>query len=356
MKRIESIDLLKGIAILGVVTIHSTFYETNYLPNMMLDIFFKFGVPLFVFLSGYWTFKKRNFIQTSFKKYLLDCFKKIAVPYIALTTIITAATLYKGFNLILFFKAIAKNLITGSASNPYYYIIVIFQFFIMSKFILYTYNKHYKKLLTFAFFSTLFYSILFYTQILIFKQIKMPFFIGHFPNYFLWFAIGIDYAAKGIVFKAINKINLKIHILMAVTAFIFCFLEVSRLRYNNLSDGGYIALSSIIWELIFVSLLWKIKDLINCKPLQTLGKYSFAIFLFHQPFLDIYFEYFKVVKTAKLAIFYVCSSILFSVILAKLGNLNISHYLSLIHYEYNRILRICYNKFIYAVKEFLYRA
>jgi len=152
-KRDLTIESLKGFAIICVVFIHSTFNENDNFLNLMIDVFSKFAVPLFIFISGYFVYKQKDLILNNYKAYILKTFKKVAIPYIIISLLITFFTFHSYFDFI-------KNLIFGTASVPYYFIVVIFQLYIMSFFILKLYEKNSRVLYKIGFYSILFYSIL----------------------------------------------------------------------------------------------------------------------------------------------------------------------------------------------------
>jgi probable poly-beta-1,6-N-acetyl-D-glucosamine export protein len=292
-----SIDCLKGLAILGVVIIHSTFAEKHLLLNQLLDVFFKFGVPLFIFISGFFVFKKKKDIEQNFLKYLVRRFEIVGIPYLLMTILISLAT---GSGL----KALIRMLVTGTASVPFYYIIVIFQFYLLSKLILHLYERHYKFLIAISVLAVMLYSALFYLQLYKFGEIVLPYFMWQFPNYLLWFVLGIEFAARGPVYARIANMKSMYYLLLLMIGFLACSSEIYSLVLNNYQDGDYIAATTILWSAVAIISFWRFKDKLVHPVLYYLGMYSFGIFLIHKPLQDLYFNYFQYPRIPELALVY----------------------------------------------------
>ena len=309
-KKDLSIESLRGFAILCVVLIHSTTNEkVNYI-NYFIDVFSKFAVPMFIFISGYFVYMQKEFIKENFNKYLLKSFKKIGIPYIIISILITIFTFNYYFDFI-------RNIIFGTASVPYYFIIVIAQLYLLSKFILIFYEKNKNLLFQISFYFILFYSILFYVQLYIKGHIVIPYFMWQFLNYLIYFVLGIDMAAKGYSYQLINNISTYKAFIFFLLALFIALLEVKIHFIRNEQEGDYIALASIIYQTVAILFFWKLKEKIENQMFIYLGIFSFGIFLLHKPILDVLIKIFYV----NINIFYGLFSIIISIFIIKLINI-----------------------------------
>jgi len=309
-KKDLSIESLRGLAILCVVLIHSTTNEKTNAINYFIDVFSKFAVPMFIFISGYFVYKQRELIINNFHQYIFKSFKKIGLPYIAISILVTIFTFNNYFDFI-------KNILFGTASVPYYFIIVIAQFYILSKLILILYNKNKNLLFKIATYSILFYSILFYLQLYIKGHIFIPYFMWQFPNYLLYFVLGIDMAAKGYSYQVVNNLSSTKALMIFLLTLVIALIEVKIHFTRNEQEGDYIAFASIVYQTIAILFFWKIKEQLENKLFIYLGVFSFSIFLLHKPILDI----FKKVFYLDTNILYGLLSIIISILVVKLINL-----------------------------------
>ncbi len=78
-KRIEWIDILKGIAIISVIIGHRTWISYGIVPAVLKIWIYSFHIPLFFFLSGYTFSVKEN---TKFGKFVLKKVKTILIPMV----------------------------------------------------------------------------------------------------------------------------------------------------------------------------------------------------------------------------------------------------------------------------------
>lgn len=310
MNRDQTIDALKGIAIIGVVTIHSTVGESYFFINSFLDVISKFCVPLFIFISGYFAFKKRGTIQAQFTQYIAGRFLTVGMPYLYMTTLIAICTGQP-------FSNFAKWLLTGTASVPYYFIIVIFQMYLLSKFILTIYEKYASWLLLTSAILMVMYSGLFYYQLHLSGKIVYPYFMWQFPNYLFWFTLGIEFAARGDFYYMLDKYS-KNCLYIMIFALICCLIEIHYLISHHFDDGNYIAFTAIVWEFTAVISLWQYRGYFSKALFVSLGKYSFGIFLIHLPIQDIYFKYFNHVKAPDNAILYIAGTLFISVTILQI--------------------------------------
>ena len=160
MKRahINELNITRALAILAVLLIHSTSTPVTALSNeskfyplyVFLNIFPKFAVPVFIFLSGFVLFY--NYIQKELTKELIIRFYKkrvtqILIPYLFFSIFYyTAMQFYVTHDLVstwhaLFSVEFLKKLLIGKAYTHLYYIFIIVQFYLIFPLFLYVLKK-----------------------------------------------------------------------------------------------------------------------------------------------------------------------------------------------------------------------
>lgn len=304
--RDKNIDSLRGLAIIGVVFIHSSTGENIHISLRIVDGIFKFAVPLFIFISGYFTYLNKDKIKMSYKKYIYSRVKKIIIPYVVLT-LISALIFSTPLKKVLF------NIVFGTATVPYYYIIVIFQMYILSFYLLKKFEKNNKKFLITSFIITVSYSALYYFQLYTKRMIYIPYFMWQFPNYLFYFILGFSVNTN--IWNAIKKIEKALLYPMVI---LFFFIELN-IKYNfSLQDGDYIALTTIIYSFFTIVILWEKREFLNNKLLEILGKYSFNIFLIHNIIFDVMFKKIKIIKYPKFTLVYLVIGLVTPIILTKI--------------------------------------
>lgn len=129
-KRLKNIDAMRGIAIIAVILIHSTYFlyseyvETNAIIAInLINNLSRFAIPVFLFSSG---LLLRPFIWN--KKYIFNFymskFIRIGIPYILVTLVLWQI----GYNNS---APLWKLLVTGDMAIPFYFIPVLFQLYIL---------------------------------------------------------------------------------------------------------------------------------------------------------------------------------------------------------------------------------
>lgn len=137
-QRIYEMDILRGIAFLSIVLQHSIgeyFYragiqpEDTYLIGMIYN-FSKFGVPIFVFITGMALFYNYN-QQLKYGTFMKKRVSDILVPFI-LWNFIYIMYVFSTFNLFaLDWATLYKEFITPKIGYHLWYIIMIFQFYLL---------------------------------------------------------------------------------------------------------------------------------------------------------------------------------------------------------------------------------
>lgn len=178
-QRVEFFDFIKGIAILAVIIIHVVYFfekfypENNFFFLNLLNNINRFAVPIFFIVSGillHELFQRKKDIINFYRKKIV----RIFIPFLLVNL---AIAVYKSYTL----REFLYNLITGQAALPYYFIIILGQFYLLYPFFVKWRNKKWFLPLSFL------VSVIFY----LFPYIS---FLGEFPffgKFIFFFAYGI---------------------------------------------------------------------------------------------------------------------------------------------------------------------
>jgi len=157
-EHINELDITRALAILAVLMIHSTSTPVTTIPYnshffivyVFLNIFSKFAVPVFIFLSGFVLFY--NYISKDFTKQMVIHFYKKRIIQIALPFLFFSVFFYVCANYLatydlrltlnqLFSVEFLQKLVIGKAYTHLYYIFIIVQFYVLFPIILYVIKK-----------------------------------------------------------------------------------------------------------------------------------------------------------------------------------------------------------------------
>ncbi len=184
-KRIEYFDFLKGVAVVGVILIHISylsldfFKEANTLFIFELNNLTRFAIPFFLILSGILSTLKYE-KKMDLGRYYWSKFLKIYLPFVFFTILAIYLHNKDIHNLL-------EYLINGRVLTPYYFIILILQFYILFPFL--KYFKDSKIFLIFSFLISLSFFLLninFISTVIIFPKFLFFFVYGmYYRNYFV---------------------------------------------------------------------------------------------------------------------------------------------------------------------------
>lgn len=280
----KEITVYSGIAILFVVLVHSnSFYMSNIIhvktPEdspfvvRLLDYYIKGAVSMFIFIAGYKYALKD--INTNYKIYINKRLKKVVKPFVVISSaflFLDIIKTYNDFNITSITKKIIKVFLGYNIAYQLWYI-PLYIFIIFSYPLLYRYIKNDKVRISIFFVISIVVRCL---------GLKDSIFINYpivFLCYYLIFEIGVLFCKYNIE----EMIRYKTLFILFYIILVFCFAMLpipSRLsilfQYFLLWTTGAIAY-------FFISLKLK-----NSKILNLLGKYSFYIFLFHEPIIGTY--------------------------------------------------------------------
>lgn len=320
MKRehIHELNITRALAIIAVIMIHSTSTPVATLSSesslfsiyVFLNIFSKFSVPAFIFLSGLVLFY--NYIQKDFtKKMVINFYKKritqIVIPYIFFSVFYYAVIQFYttrdvGLTInALFSIEFLQKLLIGKAYTHLYYIFIIVQFYLLFPIFLYFLKK----------IPAISHHLLWIGFVLQWAFVFLNAELWQYPfkgsiafSYILYFLMG---AYIGIYFERYKKFlkptkesfNMAIPIVWIVWI-VASFYNI-YLYYFVFSSQTYLV-NSKVFELVFqiqsvtasiviLQLSFWIYDQWNkniVNGLINLGALSFGVYLLHPFFLFIY--------------------------------------------------------------------
>lgn len=284
-KRVNDIDILKGMLILFVVIGHYPFIEPS-----LKQIIFWFHMPLFFVISGY-LFKRRETNDIAFYKITN---RKYIIPYISYFLLVI---IFIERNLSL--KSIIKFLYGGRMQQGVYWFIpclvitiVVFNFLL---------NKCSKKINITIFFAA---SIIASLESLVFsitgKIINLPLNIDVCLLTLVYFSIG--FYLKDIINKIIyGDVKYKfIYLFSAILCSVFIILSLTN-KFGYIIDLKYSKYSNIILNLllplIFGIILIKLSTIINKTFIDNififLGRNTLSIMFLHVPINSLLLSYFN---------------------------------------------------------------
>jgi len=131
-KRSSFFDMLRGVAIIGVVVIHITYFATPYVSdlapiNNLTNNLLRFALPVFFVSSGVLLVAPKLHLGW-LSSFYYRRFVALGIPYILVTI---ALGLYYSTPI----SEIWYNILTGNASVPLYFVPVLFQLYLLYPFI-----------------------------------------------------------------------------------------------------------------------------------------------------------------------------------------------------------------------------
>lgn len=136
---LPSIEYIRGLAMLGVVAIHtgSQYLLLNPTPNVHLvalfEIVSRFSVPIFFFVSAFGLFYRMNLAESfSYGKFLRRRFKAVLIPYLLWSTLyLVHDNWFNGWQLFPESDYAAEIYAFGLAKYHLYFLVILIWFYLL---------------------------------------------------------------------------------------------------------------------------------------------------------------------------------------------------------------------------------
>jgi surface polysaccharide O-acyltransferase-like enzyme len=135
---LASIEYIRGVAMLGVVAIHTgSQYLLNPTPNIQLvalfEIVTRFSVPIFFFISAFGLFYRMDLSeQFNYGKFLRRRFKAVLIPYLIWSTLyLVHDNWFNGWRLFPEFNYALEIYFFGLAKYHLYFLVILIWFYLL---------------------------------------------------------------------------------------------------------------------------------------------------------------------------------------------------------------------------------
>lgn len=307
--RLLQLDILKALAIIAVILIHTTSLSFKYLGNqnlpLIFDQFLRFSVPLFVAVSGYLLAQKYLQATFTFQGFFKKRVLKLLPPYLMATAFIYFYLHYltqepqQNFNIfqIIFF---------GRADYHLYFVPMLFQLYLLFPLILYFYKKARKTTIIAALIIQI--AVILISQLIQKHTVTVNFLWGDQQQY-LFSLTWIFYFVIGSALFDLNnskpKIFKKLKViapLLLVSGFVLAAASAQQnFKTNNdlIRTTNFNRIPVLLYASGFITtaLVWQDKILnlfgITQKFLVSIGQKSYSIYLIHTVVIRFVYQNFK---------------------------------------------------------------
>ncbi len=285
-----SLDAFRGIAIIAVVLAHAAGFGWGYqhqpdgAPYFWYSVFARnaalFALPTFLFFSGYLLAPIEIRSWADYVSFVRKRVLRIAIPYaiwsIAVATL-TAVRAEPGSD-DRSLGAIVFKLLTGQADGPYYFILLMLQFYLLLPLMAWAARTGGRMLGTIAL-HAVFIAVGYVVQIFVWPD--MPFHVNKTP-FFMWlslFPLGIYVRHHP---QWVTRYDVWLAVMAAVTLLALQMIETAFLLDESfelaIADTRF---SSLLYAAAVIAVFLRMRALPWPKPLWKLGQYSFGIFFIH---------------------------------------------------------------------------
>lgn len=280
-ERIEYFDILRTIAIFGVVAIHSSSTGLQFSDNSINFNFtllwrnlINFSVPMFLAISGFFLARKNIRNRFDYFAFLKKQIPRVYIPLLIWSLFwLCLAVLIQNKN---FFNELIK-LATFQSSGPYYFIALIIQYYLLLPIINRLANKNGVVLSCVV--SFVMTGIIFYLRY--YSKLSLPLIVyaGNFATWLMFFVLGLYLGSKAQI-----KISNGLLMVLILVFYSLSCIE-SRVLIAMFHQAGdavtAVKASSFMYSFVLIIFLFKNQNWIRSKLLKSIGEMSFGIYLIH---------------------------------------------------------------------------
>ena len=298
MKRIEELDFTRVVAMIAVITIHVTSAYIGYQSNILvmgmnvafiLNQLTRFAVPLFILLSGTSLGLSAN--DDSYRGFLHKRLTKIGIPYLAWTAVYIIYNNHSDLSAINF-RSVLRTVLLGQAAPHLYFVVIIFQFYLIFPFLRHYINREPCKCILGAFVITYGIQKLFYFRRLgidLIPNVLQPYLWLLFPTWIFYFVVGAVLSEYRLVL--IRKFASQNTVTILFVTFLFSGLYVIESHITGNIESIKTSLDLYV-PLVLLSTfsVWKYAEKIHASHIavKILSKHSMTIYFMHVLVLRIF--------------------------------------------------------------------
>ncbi|AKB25602.1 Integral membrane protein [Methanosarcina sp. MTP4] len=316
--RIREIDFLRGFAILAVIAIHSStnFSKIFYLNslvifNLFIDVFSQYGVPLFIFISGF-VLSNKYYGLFSVKEFYKKRVISIIPQYLLFSILYISFFAILSNNLPSFSEIILKILTANSAIHMWFFLTITgFYIFYPVIICIYSHFDERNNLFTFLMLSLIIQVTWSISALIIETGGYEPLFIylakRIFIPYLFYFVLGI-YVSKNFHFvyaymESIKKYKVILLLILALITIIISFFWIVGFGYYVKGFDSFYSMSTlyfiipVIIEVLYYPLIFFLlfeasskimkRENLLTSIMYSLGRHSFGIYLVHFFFITL---------------------------------------------------------------------
>ncbi len=295
--RDQSFDAFRGLAMIAVVGIHVLFLGGYWGSSLLFYCqLFDFGVPVLIFISGYWTSQKSIKSLKDYRVFLTRRLTRILIPYLFWSFLFLAYAAIRTGDINV--QKIIVKLLLGRASFPYFFIILIAQFYLIAPLLYYINRKRYGLILVL---------IVNVISLSLSYPLRLNYdnwtpFLVTFCSWIIFYEIGL------LAGRCDNRIFAMKGGLLFILPVLLACLGISQLegviilsKYNDMDFAAHsLKYSSFLYSVCVIFGFLFLREHFRSWPklLVTIGYFSFGIYLIHVPVLT------RVVRVFKATVIY----------------------------------------------------